>query len=133
MAIPDEYRTIINRLVAATKERRVAWIEGHDEAEFYVVFKEFTLTAQAFYPEYGEPFVKVLIRNHQGDTLDSFDVADELPDHKMLIEMLDGARRIARRINEALAAIESELSDDGPIGTIPEDAPPPPSDDDIPF
>ncbi len=111
--VPEAYSKIIAKLATKTKRGEVDWKSTSDEDMFLVNFKEFSLTIGTYYNDQEhENVVSFRLLDPKGKVIDYFPVAETDEWGGQAFEMYSGARRKARKIDEALQVIGKELGVD---------------------
>ena len=116
MAMPDDYKEILDMLLEAAREGRVKWLQRGDT--FAIRFPEFDFEIwRGFDDERMENFVAVALKDTRGrEALDAWVVNDTELEYKVLGDLYDMARRQLNRIPEKLDRMKTYLKSHGPIG-----------------
>ena len=116
MAIPNDYREIVNLLVDKTKEGQVNW--RSDRFNIYVFFEGARFIMWAGNDENtDEPFVAFGLGDKSGATLDSWFVDErEVPDYSTMFELYKSAKRYAAGVPDKLKKLREGLASSNAIG-----------------
>lgn len=118
MAIPSDYKDILDDLSKATAEGRVRWAATKFDVEVSVSGSKFTLWSGKDVTT-KRNFVAFALSDHNGKTLDTWQVDECNPEYDFMRDLYAGARRKAMEIPQRLASIREEFSKSGMIGDAP--------------
>ncbi|MBP7528499.1 MAG: hypothetical protein KA801_11260 [Syntrophorhabdaceae bacterium] len=121
--IPDSYSVMINKLCDKTLEGKINWKTTADDNRYLIDFRDFSLTTTLYIPAIGDKNVAIHLWDKNGRVIDYFHVLNGEPDFDKLELMFDGARRKAKRIDEAISFITQELDTAETVGDTSEDDP----------
>lgn len=108
MPIPNSFSNVFDRIESLTKKRKLNWVTGPNKYVFLASFDKASVkVADSGSPDDTEFTFSVI--NSQGEEIDSFREANGEADFNRLRDLWWDARRIANKVEETLAALESEL------------------------
>lgn len=129
--IPEAYRSLFNMLAAKTRRNEVNWSRSPRQDVFVVSFATFSLSILTGTDDSDRAaFVQIRLINDQGRDADSFWIGDSEAEWEEAIELYQGARRKAHRIDLTLERVLEELRKPGPVGEPQQQTD---SDEDLPF
>lgn len=114
--IPEAYKDIVAGLYQKTKENQVVWRETSYGKGFVVFFTDFALTLDSLNNDNNAATYCVYLIDNNGNNLDSFEIIKTDMDWSMMNELYAIARRKVHRVDDALAAIKSEISGNNIVG-----------------
>lgn len=126
MAIPNDYKDIVETLYSATDEGRVKWSQARFGFEVAVQGSRFQIWSGTD-EENGQAFVAFALTDEKGKTLDSWYVDESEPEYEWMHKLFYGAKRQALGISKILAGLKEVFDKGGVIGDEG------PSGDNIPF
>ncbi|HMQ14163.1 MAG TPA: hypothetical protein PKD21_12000 [Candidatus Competibacter phosphatis] len=126
MAIPNDYKDIVETLYLATDEGRVKWTQARFGFEVTVQGSRFQIWSGTD-EENGQAFVAFALADEKGKTLDSWYVDESESEFEWMHKLFYGAKRQALGISKILAGLKEVIGKGGVIGDEK------PNDDDIPF
>ena len=117
MPIPDAFQLIITRLIQATDERAVSWSEGPASLSYSTSLSSFSVTVQSMRPQgagtaafnAGQFNIQFSAVDSDGQVIDSFQLPPQDKDFPRLLNLYDGARRSARKIDDKISQMLKEL------------------------
>ncbi|MEX1017492.1 MAG: hypothetical protein WDZ31_12185 [Phycisphaeraceae bacterium] len=125
MPIPEEFQTIVNKLIQKTKSGNVNWREAADAGQFFVPIGDVTISldrssrkTRSAQRLVTAKTVIFRVLNSEASLVDSFtvsSVSDEEDFDRMNL-LYEGAKRRARRVDEVIESIDNELDSEGEIG-----------------
>ena len=118
MAIPAEYKDIIEMLAIATDEGRVNWAATQFGLEVALASSKFALKAGSDVSGKGE-FVSFALSDTNGKTLDIWLVKEGSEEYRLMHGMYMAARRKALGVPQRLDSIREEFKKSHIIGAPP--------------
>ena len=119
MAIPNEYRDIVETLATATNEGRVKWAATKFGIEVAVSGSKFVVWAGTD-EEQERGFVSFALSDKDGNTLDNWYVDEGASEYDLMRSLYAGAKRQAMGIPERLANIRNEINKAEIVGVTPQ-------------
>lgn len=121
MPIPEEYRSLVERLHQRTREGTVQWKSDKEGSRYYVSFQHSALSMSQLQQldfsalgglglERPKP-LKFALYNDKGEVIDSFTLGADDDDYDTINELWRSAHRKAMRVDEAIRRLEAELED----------------------
>lgn len=122
MAIPNDYKDIVETLATATNEGRVKWAATKFGMEVALSGSKFLLWAGTD-EEQERGFVSFALSDKDGNTLDNWYVDEGANEYDFMRNLYSGAKRQAMGIPERLASIRNEIKNAEIIGESPRTIP----------
>lgn len=119
--IPNNFKTLIEKLLNKTRKREVIWQKTTREDEYKLDLDSGALTIDKWSPDNKfNMSIDVAIYNDRGDRIDRIEVhAEDNPDdYKILDEFHSEVRRTYYKVDETFKGIFEELDKEGEIGKI---------------
>ena len=126
--IPDNIKTLIEKLKNKTIAKQTIWSKTSRENEFKLELSKGSITIDNWEDEVGM-LIDFVIRNESGDVIEriAFNSNDEYIDYKFILELYTLVKREYYKVEETIKTIFDELDSDKKIGK--EHRP----EDDLPF
>jgi hypothetical protein len=110
MALPQPVIELIEKLVTLSSQNKVKWSETGDESTFLAPVSKFTVIITKEDPNVVYPDYRLQIVDQSGKLIeDDFIRVSSDPNYELVANLFEGARRSARRGNEALSDMLSSL------------------------
>jgi len=121
--IPENYRTIINKLVEKTQRKQALWKKTSREDEYKISLGRGAVTTDKWFdPDRRKNYLDFRIWNEDGSIIDSIEAASsELDDYMILNELHVAAKRAYYKVDETINDIRKLLDSDDIIGRTVED------------
>lgn len=121
--IPDNFKTLIAKLLVKTQKKEVIWQKSSREDEYKLELGSGALTVDKWSPDNKYNMsIDVAIYNDRGDRIDRIAASEEedREDFKLLDQFHTEVRRAYYKVDETFKGIFDELEKDGAIGkTVP--------------
>jgi hypothetical protein len=120
--IPENYKTLIEKLIDKTKNDKAIWTKTSGEDEFKLDLAKGAITTDV----YGTPVSRMIdfrIWNDQGDVVDTISYHRDTPEFKIVHELHALAKRNYFEVDKIVKGIFDELDGDGVIGKSEPDGP----------
>jgi len=117
--IPDNFKTLVEKLKEKTTKREAIWSKTSRDEEFKLDLGKGAITVDRWLnEETNEQLVDIAVINDRGDKIDSiyFSHTDK-EDYKYLIELHTMAKRAYYKVDETFKSIFKELDSDKTIGS----------------
>ena len=109
MPIPDEFTTIVDRIIELSKRGKVTWKEGSSEWIFLASLTDFSVKVEDSGALDQETEYQFGIVNKEGLDVDGLTVDQADPDYPKIRSLWRMARRQAYHVDDALRGVESQL------------------------
>ena len=108
--IPNEYRPLINRLIAMTLNKECEWETTSDKEKFLLTIGDESITISHFlcFPT-DEPTICFEILDNFGERVDAIFVSDDDSDYDQMWDLYWTARRDALKIKDTISKIMQNL------------------------
>lgn len=108
--IPGDYKSLIDKLIKATQEKKITWTKTSGPNEYQTIIGSGAITTDRWVVDnYGE--VDFVILNENGEQIDYISAIQGEPDYTCLSDLHQAAKRSYLKLDETIKEISDKLDD----------------------